>query len=100
MFLLANGYLDLEQYEEAVSLLKKLTYIEPVKDEVFYQLGVAYGRQDMLGPAHYIFGIYFRKTGDPAKAKFHFKKAYEYAEDDLELKALIEKAVQPGDLKK
>jgi predicted Zn-dependent protease len=94
MSILAKGYLDLEQYSEAISLFRKLTYIKPVKDDVFYNLGVAYGRQDLLGPAHYNFGIYFQKTGDPAKAEFHFNKAYEYAGGDLELKALIDKASQ------
>ncbi|MBW1997531.1 MAG: M48 family metalloprotease [Deltaproteobacteria bacterium] len=94
MFLLAKSYQNLEQYEKAIDLLKKLYSMGYDQEEVFYNLGISYGRLGRLAQAHYYFGIYFRNRNDEEKALFHLKKAEKLARDDLELKNRVRKAME------
>ena len=94
LFLLAVAYQNLEEYPRAVRLYERLTSMKPVKDEVFYNLGVSYGRQERLAPAHYNFGIYFKRLGKTQKARFHFQKAKDLSKDDPSLKGRINKAMK------
>ena len=68
--------------------------MQPVKNQVFYNLGVSYGRLNKLAQAHYNFGIYFRLVGKVGKALFHFQKAEEHAKNDPALQRKIEKAMK------
>lgn len=95
LFLLAVSYENLEQYQRSIDLLERLASFQPVKKEVYYHLGICYGRQNRLALAHYHFGLYFKKTGEVEKARFHFKKAEELAEGNPELKKKIEEASKP-----
>ena len=68
--------------------------MRPVKDGVFYQLGVSYGRLGRLDFAHYNFGIYFKRLKKIDKAKFHFQKADELSKDGSAIKGRIHKAME------
>ncbi len=81
-FLLAESFQNLGRYEEALRLLERLAAVEPVRDKVYYDLGICYGRLDQLAQAHYNFGLYFKKTGERSKARFHFDKAEGLARSD------------------
>jgi predicted Zn-dependent protease len=94
LFFLANSYQNLEEYSKAEEIYEKLKYMDPVKDEVFYNLGLSYGRENKLGPAHYNFGLYFKRLKKWEKAWFHFKKAEEEAKGDPELMGRIAKAME------
>ncbi|MDY7036856.1 MAG: M48 family metalloprotease, partial [Thermodesulfobacteriota bacterium] len=94
MFLLAMSYLNTEEYSKAISLFESLTHIKPVKDEVFYNLGISYGRQERLALAHYNFGIYFKRQGNMRKARFHFQKARDLSHNDPALSNRIHKAME------
>lgn len=94
LFCLANSYQNLEEYSKAEEIYEKLKYMEPIKDEVFYNLGLSYGRENKLGPAHYNFGLYFKRLKKWDKAGFHFRKAEEEAKDDPELLSRIAKAME------
>jgi len=94
LYLLALSYQNLEEYSKAIPLYERLALTEPVKDEVFYNLGVSYGRQDRLALAHYQFGLYFKRTGELAKARFHFQKSESLAGNDEALKRKIHEAVK------
>ena len=94
LLLLAISYENLEEYPKAVHLLEKLASMKPVKDEIYYHLGVSYGRQDRLALAHYNFGRYFKRQKKVGKAKFHFEKAHELSENDPRLKNKIRKAMK------
>lgn len=91
LFLLANTYQSLEDHENAIPLYKKLTVLGPVKNQVYYNLGVSYGRVNRLGWAHYNFGIFFARRGNREKAEFHFNTAMGHAEYDPALKRRIQK---------
>jgi tetratricopeptide (TPR) repeat protein len=93
LFLLASFYMDQEDYEEAVGIYDKLATMAPVKNEVFYNLGVCHGRQNRLVWAHYYFGIYFKQRKEPEKAQFHFKKSLDLAKDDPIMQTRIKKAM-------
>lgn len=92
LFLLAMSYQNLEEYPKAVRLYERLTSMQPVKEEVFYNLGVSYGRQNKLALAHYNFGLYFKKLGKEQKAGFHFQKAKDLSNNDPALRRRIQKA--------
>jgi len=94
IFLLALSYENLEKYERAIPLLKKLTYLKPVDNEVYYHLGLSYGRQNRLALAHYNFGIYFGNLRQIQKASFHFQKADSLADNNPALKKKIHDATK------
>jgi predicted Zn-dependent protease len=92
LFLLAGSYQSLEEYGKAAVFYERLASMKPVKDEVYQNLGVCYGREGKLAQAHYHFGIYFMKLGELQKAKFHFQKADELAANDPGLRRMIDEA--------
>lgn len=93
LFLLATAYQNLEEYSKAAEIYERLAFMEPVKDQLFYELGMVYGRQDKLGLAHYNFGIYFKRIYRMKESQFHFQKAMELAGDDITLQEKIKKAM-------
>jgi len=82
LFLLAASYQNLEDYRKSVVFLERLASMKPVRDEVYYHLGMSYGREGKLALAHYNFGVYFKRSGVLDKAVFHFQKARELAGSD------------------
>lgn len=92
LFLLATSYQNLDAHALAARIYERLLTMEPVRDDVSYNLGLCYGRMDRLPLAHYHFGIFFKKAGKPAKARFHFEKAEELGRHDMELVHKIRKA--------
>jgi len=92
LFLLGMSYENLEEYKKAISLFERLASFRPVKNEVYYHLGLSYGRQNRLALAHYNFGIYFKRMGRPQQASFHFQKALKLSENDPHLNKRIRKA--------
>jgi beta-barrel assembly-enhancing protease len=95
LFLLSLSYENLGQYGKSTALLEKLASYPPVKDEVYYHLGLSYGRQERLALAHYNFGIYFSRGKQSDLAGFHFKKAENLSKDDPILMKKIQDAAQP-----
>jgi predicted Zn-dependent protease len=94
LFLLAKSYQNLEKYSRAIRLYEQLALMRPVRLEVFYDLGVSYGRQNKLALAHYNFGIYFMGLGRIDKARFHFQKADQLSKSDPALRSRIQKAMK------
>jgi predicted Zn-dependent protease len=90
LFLLALSYEDLEEYGKSVVFLERLSSMKPVRDDVYYHLGMGYGREGKLALAHYNFGVYFMRSGLLDKARFHFHKAEELAGSDQMLKNKIQ----------
>lgn len=98
MDLLALSLQNLELYSQAAKIYERLTFLPPVKDRVYYNLGLVYGRQGELGLAHYNLGIYFTKLRMREKALFHFNKAREFAGSKPALRKKIDEALM--DLKR
>ncbi len=94
MYLLGVSFQYLERYGEASRIFERLSFLRPVKDRLYYNLGLVYGRQGKLGLAHYNLGIYFTKLNKREEALFHFRKANEYAGSDPALKERIDKALK------
>ena len=93
LFLLGLSHQNLEEYDEAIRIYERLTSMEPVKNEVFYNLGLSYGRQNKLALAHYYFGVYFTRMRELDKARFHFMTAGNLAAKDPELRKRIQEAM-------
>lgn len=93
LFLSALSLQNLERYSQASKIYERLTFLPPVKDRVYYNLGLVYGRQGNLSLAHYNLGIYSTKLRKRERALFHFKKAEEFAENKPALKEKINKAL-------
>jgi tetratricopeptide (TPR) repeat protein len=92
LYLMALAYQNMEEYSKAIPIFEKLTSMEPVKNDVFYNLGVSYGRLNRLALAHYNFGIYFMNIRKIGKALFHFQKAEDLSKNDPALQRRINKA--------
>ena len=93
MYLLALSFQNLEQYGQASRIYERLTFLPPVDNRIYYNLGLVYGRQGKLALAHYNLGIYFTKLRRKEKALFHFEKAKELAQSDPALRQRIDKAL-------
>jgi len=94
MYLTAMSYQNLEDYSKATVFYERLVSMRPVKDEVFYNLGVCYGRQEKLALAHYNTGLYFQRAFDFQKARYHYRKAEQQAGNDQSLKNRISEALK------
>ncbi|MFH0845544.1 MAG: M48 family metalloprotease [Pseudomonadota bacterium] len=94
LLLLAQCYQSMEDFRKAIGLYERLISMEPVKDDIFYNLGLCYGRQGKLSLAHYYFGISFKRSGKREKARFHFQKAEGYLKNDPLLQARIHEAMK------
>jgi predicted Zn-dependent protease len=92
LFLLAGSYQSLEEYGKAAVFYERLASMKPVRDEVYQNLGICYGREGKLAQAHYHFALYFLKLGELKKAKFHFQKAETLAANDPGLRRMIDDA--------
>ncbi len=93
-FLLAFSYQNLQKYEEAIRLYERLVAMNAASVQVFYNLGVSYGKKGKLALAHYNFGVYFKRLGKREKAMFHFQKAEELSKNDPALKGRIKNAMK------
>jgi tetratricopeptide (TPR) repeat protein len=94
LFLMGSLYEEQGKIEKALKIFKKLSYLKPVKNEVYYHLGVCYGRDKQLALAHYNFGIYFKNSGRFQKAMFHFEKAKDLASGNAALREKIKKETE------
>jgi predicted Zn-dependent protease len=82
LFLLGLSYANLGEYRMAIQLFERLASFQPVKKEVYYHLGVSYGRKNILGRAHYNFAVYYHMLGKMDKARFHIKMASDLSSGD------------------
>ena len=94
LYLLAKAYMDMEQYAKAIPHFERLIIMSPLKYEIYQHLGVCYGREERLALAHYYFGIYFSRLGNPEKSRFHLNKAEGLAGSDTALRDRIRKAIE------
>ncbi|MEJ2586728.1 MAG: M48 family metalloprotease [Deltaproteobacteria bacterium] len=94
MFLLATVYESMGQNPAALKIFERLSYLKPVRHDVYYHLGLCYGRENRLALAHYNFGVYFEKLGQFQKAMFHLEKAKELAGKYPSLKPKILKKLK------
>jgi tetratricopeptide (TPR) repeat protein len=82
LYLLGLSYENLGEHRKAIHLFERLASFKPVKNEVYYHLGISYGRRNLLGRAHYNFAVYYKTLGQFEKARFHIRKARELSGDD------------------
>ena len=94
LFLLGLSYENLAQYEKAIRIFKRLASFKPVKNEVYYHLGISYGRLNRLALAHYNLGIYSKRLGEIQDAKFHFRKANDLSHNNPTLRRKIHEAME------
>jgi predicted Zn-dependent protease len=94
LFLLAMSYQNLDANDKAIPIFERLAAMRPVSSDVYYQLGVSYGRSNQLGRAHFNFGTFYLKMGNMKEAKFHLTKASRYSNKDPALQRRIEKAMK------
>ena len=75
LYLVGITYENLGKNNKALRIFERLSYLKPVRFDVYYHLGLCYGRENKLALAHYNFGRYFKRLGQTRKAQFHFQKA-------------------------
>ncbi|MGE5839930.1 MAG: M48 family metalloprotease [Deltaproteobacteria bacterium] len=94
LYLTAMSYQNMEEYSKATVFYERLVSMRPVKDEVYYNLGICYGREEKLALAHYNTGLYFQRVFDFQKARYHFFKADQLAGNEQGLKNRIHEAAK------
>jgi predicted Zn-dependent protease len=94
LLLMGTIYQEEGKMGNALRIFEKLSYLPPVKNDVYYHLGVCYGRDKQLALAHFNFGIYFKNMGQFKKAMFHFNKAKEIAAGNTTLMEKIHKETE------
>ncbi len=94
LYLTGMSYQNLEDYSKATVFYERLVSMRPVKDEVFYNLGICYGRAGKLAMAHYNTGLFFQRSFEFQNARYHFLKADQLAGNDQGLKNRIHEAVK------
>jgi predicted Zn-dependent protease len=94
LYLLGLCHQERGEHEKAVSAFERLVAFPPVRDDVFYKLGISYGKLDRLVLAHYNFGLYFKRRGEFDTAKFHLEKAREMAVGDGSLSERIKREIE------
>ena len=75
---LGNSYEAMGFYEKALEYYRALEKTELDDEEVYYSIGMAYGKLKDMGNSHYYFGIYSKKQKKIDTALFHFKEALNY----------------------
>ena len=69
----------------------------PVEDDILYNLGFSYGKENKIGLAHYNFGLFYERSQNMKEAQFHFKEAKRKSADDPELLKKIEDSIKEID---
>ncbi|MBN2062908.1 MAG: M48 family metalloprotease [Deltaproteobacteria bacterium] len=92
LYMQALSFQNIGEYPKSIQILERLSFLKPVKNDVFYNLGISYGRYGQLDLAHYNFGIFFQRESEKEKAKFHFDKAVELSKGNPSLLKRIEDA--------
>jgi predicted Zn-dependent protease len=93
-FYLGRAYLELGNNSLALENFQRSVRLGSEGDEVFQYLGTAYGNLGNLAQAHYNLGRFFQRRGDMGKAVYHYKTAQKYAENNPELKGILEKEIK------
>jgi len=97
LFLLGLSHEKDKAHRQAIEVFERLVSLPPVKVQVYYHLGLAYGKKNRLELAHYNFGLYFKKLGENRKAEFHFRKAENLSGNNPSLRKKIRKEIEgPG----
>ncbi|MGD9161382.1 MAG: M48 family metalloprotease [Desulfobacteraceae bacterium] len=100
LFTLAKTYQKIEEYNKAINIYEKLKLMEPVADNIFYNLGYSYGKENKLGLAHYNFGLFNERLKNMREANIHFNVAKKHAADNPELLKKIEESMKTIDKEK
>lgn len=75
---LGNSNEALGFYEKAIEYYRALEESDLDDEEIYYSMGMVYGKLKEMGDSHYYFGIYFKKQKKIDTALFHFKEALKY----------------------
>jgi len=94
---LAKTYQKTDKYKKATDIYEKLKLMKPVEDDIFYNLGYSYGKENKLGLAHYNFGLFYERLKHMREASIHFNVAKKHAMGNPDLLRKIEEAMSKID---
>jgi predicted Zn-dependent protease len=81
---LGNSYEAMGYYEKALEYFRALEKTDLDDEDIYYSMGMVYGKLKNMGDSHYYFGMYAKKQNKKDIALFHFKEALKYYSlDDL-----------------
>ena len=79
---LANTYEALAIYDKALECYKALETLDAADTEVYYGIGIIYGKMKNLIPYHYYMGLYFQKQGKNDTSLFHFREGTKHCTEN------------------
>jgi predicted Zn-dependent protease len=80
LYYLGRAYQEKGDFAKALPLFLEVRKEMPEFIEVYYTLGLVFGRMDQKGLSHLYFGKYFNLRGERNNALLHLRKASEFLE--------------------
>jgi predicted Zn-dependent protease len=87
-------FLEQKRTDEALQAFLTANKLDPNFGENYYHMAMAYGAQNMLGPAYRSLGYYYKLAGDAKTALAHFQRALPYFNDSPKERASLQKEIQ------
>lgn len=81
LYSMGRVLLESGDQSEACTYLARAAQINDRLPSIHYYLGLAYGRLNRLGQAHYHFGIHNQREGSRKSALFHYREALRLTEN-------------------
>ena len=75
---LGNTYEALAIYDKALKCYQALETLDPTDHEIYYSIGMIYGKMKDIIPHRYYMGLYFQKQGKMDTALFHFREGLKH----------------------
>jgi len=96
---LAKAYAATGQYASALDLYRELEAKKIDDIDIYYDMGMVYGKTNHPGESHYNFGLFFMKKKKKDSALFHFNAALPYFPKGSTRALEIEKSIKDLNLK-
>lgn len=81
---LGRTLIALEKFDDAVATLESIPERNELYPEIYYYIGEAYGKQEIIAKSHLNLGIYYYKNRDLRNSSFHLNRALEACENPEE----------------
>ena len=79
---LGNTYEALAMYDKALECFLAIKTLDPSDHEIYYSVGIVYGKMKDMLPHRYYMGLHFQKQGRNDTARFHFNEGLKYCADN------------------
>jgi tetratricopeptide (TPR) repeat protein len=91
---LGNTYEALTMYDKALECFLSIEALDPADHEIYYSIGIVYGKMKDMIPHRYYMGLYFQRQGRNDTALVHFNEGLKYCTGNNSFCGDIRKAME------